>query len=373
MKSFKELGVSEPFLKALDAQGVSRPTEIQLKSIPFLIENGTDFIGQAQTGTGKTLAFGVPILHRVDKEISKPQAIILAPTRELCQQIQKQLFKLTKFYKGVFTEVIVGGENIDAQIYALTRPTQIIVATPGRLLDIIDRGAIELQDVETIILDEADEMISMGFKKDLETILRKSEGYRSVWLFSATFPDNLKELIQKFVSKDVKKEVVEKETIVNKAIAHEFVVCEKERKLQTLIEYVNIHGNDTGIVFCRTKAVTQQLAKQLKAKNFSIVEIHGDLQQRDREKALRIFKTNKAQLLITTDISARGIDVDDVNFVVHYDLPDQIEYYTHRSGRTARAGKKGMSLSIIQGNQVKKIRAIESQLKIKFNRIKQNY
>lgn len=173
MNLFSELGIKSEFLKALDFQGVNKPTEIQKKSIPFLIENGTDFIGQAQTGTGKTLAFALPILHRVDKEIEKPQAIILAPTRELCQQIQKQLFRLTKYYKGVFTEVIVGGENIDDQIYALTRPTQIIVATPGRLIDIIDRGAIDLRDVETIILDEADEMVSMGFKKRIGDYFKK--------------------------------------------------------------------------------------------------------------------------------------------------------------------------------------------------------
>ena len=369
MKTFKQLGVKDNLIKALSEININKPSEIQERAIPFLIEDGRDFIGQAQTGTGKTAAFGLPLLQRIDSNDSSVQALVLSPTRELCQQIQKQLFKFTKFTQGIFSVAVYGGDKIDNQIRLLSRPTQIVVATPGRLIDLLDRKALDLTQVETIVLDEADEMLSMGFKEELERILKYTEGSRNTWLFSATLPPNLKEIVSKYMSEDAFKVEINKRNVVNSAIEHQFVTCEPNFKFQTLIQFIKIHGKDSGIIFCRTKAGTQKLVDQLLSKNYSVAAIHGDLQQREREKTMRAFKSHKIQLMVTTDVSARGIDIDDLNFVVHYDLPEKMEYYTHRSGRTARAGKKGMSLSIISSSEVRKIRKLEQSLNIKFTRI----
>ena len=369
MKTFKQLGVKDNFIKALLDMKIDKPSEIQEKAIPFLLEEGTDFIGQAQTGTGKTAAFGLPLLQRIDSNDSSVQALILSPTRELCQQIQKQLFKYTKFTQGIFSVAVYGGEKIEQQIRMLSRPTQIVVATPGRLIDLLEKKAIDLSQVETIVLDEADEMLSMGFKDELESILKHTVGSRNTWLFSATLPENLREIVSKYMADDAFKVEINKRNVVNSSIEHQFVTCDPRFKFQTLVQFIQIHGKDSGIIFCRTKAGTQKLVDQLLSKNYSVAAIHGDMQQRDREKTMRAFKGHKIQLMVTTDVSARGIDIDDLNFVVHYDLPEKMEYYTHRSGRTARAGKKGMSLSIIENNEVRKIRKLEQSLNIKFTRI----
>jgi len=369
LKTFKELGVKDQYIKALSEMNIDKPSEIQERAIPFLLEDGTDFIGQAQTGTGKTAAFGLPLLHRVDSNNSNVQALILSPTRELCQQIQKQLFRFTKHTQGIFSVAVYGGEKIDQQIRLLSRPTQIIVATPGRLIDLIERKAVDLKDVETIVLDEADEMLSMGFKDELEQILKATVGSRNTWLFSATLPPNLKEIVSNYMADDAMKVEINKRNVVNSAIEHQFVTCEPSIRFQTLIQFIKIHGKDSGIIFCKTKIGTQKLVDQLLSKNYSVACIHGDMQQKDREKTMRAFKGHKIQLMVTTDVSARGIDIDDLNFVVHYDLPEKMEYYTHRSGRTARAGKKGMSLCIISPNEVRKIRRLEQALSITFKRI----
>ncbi len=369
MKTFKELGVKDQFIKALKEINIEIPTEIQERAIPFLIEEGTDFIGQAQTGTGKTAAFGIPLLQRMDTNDSRIQALILSPTRELGQQIQKQLFKLTKFSDKIFIEAVYGGDKIENQIRALSRPTHIVVATPGRLIDLLERKAIDLSQVETIVLDEADEMLSMGFKEELDTILKHTIGSRNTWLFSATLPENLREIIGKYMSEDAQKVEVNKRNVVNRLIEHQYVTCDPRHKFETLVQFLNVQGGDSGIIFCRTKINTQNLVKQLLSKNFIADAIHGDLQQREREKAMRAFKNHKIQLLVTTDVSARGIDVDNLCFVVHYELPEKMEYYTHRSGRTARAGKRGVSLSIIDPKEVRKIRQLEQGLNITFKRI----
>jgi ATP-dependent RNA helicase DeaD len=369
VKTFKELGVKDQFIKALKEINIETPSEIQEKAIPYLLEFGTDFIGQAQTGTGKTAAFGLPLLQRMDTNDSRIQALILSPTRELGQQIQKQLFKLTKYSDKIFIEAVYGGDKIENQIRALSRPTHIVVATPGRLIDLLEKKAIDLTQVETIVLDEADEMLSMGFKEELDTILKATIGSRNTWLFSATLPENLKEIIGKYMDDDAYKVQINKRNVVNQSIEHQFVTCDPRFKNQTLVQFLNVQGGDSGIIFCRTKASTQKLVEFLQEKKFVADAIHGDLQQREREKAMRAFKNHKIQLLVTTDVSARGIDVDSLCFVVHYDLPEKMEYYTHRSGRTARAGKKGVSLSIIDPKEVKRIRQIEQGLNIKFTRI----
>lgn len=370
MVLFKELGVKEHFIQALNELKIAQPTEIQEKAIPYLLDQGTDFIGQAQTGTGKTAAFGLPLLHRVDPDEGKIQALVLAPTRELGQQISKQLFKFTKYCKQrIFVEAVYGGDKIEQQIQALTRPTHIVVATPGRLIDLLERKALDLSYVETIVLDEADEMLSMGFKDDIDKILKYTIGSRNTWLFSATIPDSLKQIITRYMSPDTKRVEISKRNLVNNQIEHQFVTCDSAIKFPTLVQFLSVQGGGSGIIFCRTKAGCQKLVDQLKTKKFSAEAIHGDLQQRERERALRMFKTRKVQLLITTDVSARGIDVDDVLFVVHYDLPEKMENYTHRSGRTARAGKKGVSIAIVENKEVKVLRKIEEALKVRFKRI----
>ena len=369
LKTFKQLGVKDQFIKALTEINIDVPTEIQERAIPFLIEFGTDFIGQAQTGTGKTAAFGLPLLQMMDTNDSRIQALILSPTRELGQQIAKQLFKLTKYSDKIFIEAVYGGDKIENQMRALSRPTHIVVATPGRLIDLLERKAIDLSQVETIVLDEADEMLSMGFKEELDAILKHTIGSRNTWLFSATLPDNLQEIIGKYMSEEAFKVEVNKRHVVNRMIEHQYVTCDPRHKFDTLVQFLNVQGGDSGIIFCRTKINTQNLVKQLLSKNFVADAIHGDLQQREREKAMRAFKNHKIQLLVTTDVSARGIDVDNLCFVVHFELPEKMEYYTHRSGRTARAGKKGVSLSIIDPKEVRKIRQLEQGLNITFKRI----
>lgn len=365
LSTFSELGISGAFIKALNENNIVDPSEIQEKSIPFLLKKGTDFIGQAQTGTGKTAAFGLPLLQMIDPENKKIQALILCPTRELGQQIAKQLFRFTKHSDTkIFVEAVYGGTNIDEQIRSLTRPTHVVVATPGRLIDLLERKAIDLGHITKIVLDEADEMLSMGFKKDIDRILEHTSGSRNTWLFSATMPREIKELISAYMSTDAFFVQVDKDNIVNKDIDHRYIICEGEDKFNTLVDFLNAQEENRGLIFCKTKAGAQTLAKQLFSKNFSADTIHGDLMQKERDKVMRAFKNEKLQILIATDMAARGIDVDSLSYVVHYQLPEQIEYYTHRSGRTARAGKKGLSLSFVDNKELKRLKFIENTLGI---------
>lgn len=369
--TFADLGISDIFKQALLENNILAPTDIQIKAIPFLLTKGTDLVAQAQTGTGKTAAFGLPLLQKVDPGNKHVQALILSPTRELGQQIQKTLFRFTKYGPKVFIEAVYGGAPIDAQIKALMRPTQIVVATPGRLIDLLERKAIELSYVKTIVLDEADEMLSMGFKKELDQILSQTVGKRNTWLFSATIPPEIKTIINTYMSPDAFKIQVDKQNTVNKDIEHRYIVCDDKEKLQTLLEVLRGQGESRGIIFCNTKAGAETLSKQLFSKNYSADAIHGDLGQRDRDKVMRAFKNEKLQILIATDLAARGIDIENLSYVIHYQLPEQMEYYTHRSGRTARAGKKGFSLCLISPKELPKIKFIESTLSIsikKFNK-----
>ena len=369
MTTFKDLGISDAFIRGLSELKITEPSEIQKKAIPFLLNNNSDFIGQAQTGTGKTAAFGLPILERIDPNNPQIQALILAPTRELCQQIAKQLFKFTKYSEKIFVEAIYGGEKIEIQISNLSKPTQIVVATPGRLIDLLDRSAIDLSAVQTLVLDEADEMLSMGFKQELDTILKMISLKCFTWLFSATLPDELKQLVRKYLSEDAHKIQVNKQDVVNKLIEHQYFVCAPNLKFEFLLHFLKTQSKMNGIIFCRTKAQVQTLTKQLIAKNIAADELHGDLEQRDRDKVMRAFKNHKVQILVATDISARGIDVDNLAYVVHYVLPDQIEYYTHRSGRTARAGKRGISICFVSPDEVKRVKLIERTLNLNFHKI----
>lgn len=329
------------------------------------MQQDADLIAQAQTGTGKTAAFGLPLLHKVDPASPHVQALILAPTRELGQQIAKQLFRFTKYGPKIFTEAVYGGEKIDRQISALTRPTQILVATPGRLIDLLEKKAVDLAHVQTIVLDEADEMLSMGFKKELDQILEMTVGKRNTWLFSATMPAGIKSIISQYMDPAAMRIQIDEENVVNKDIEHRYSLSDEKAKLNNLLGFLDQQGEERGVIFCNTKNAARTLAKQLISRNVKADALHGDLLQKERDKVMRAFKNESLQVLIATDLAARGIDVKNLAYVVHFQLPDQLEYYTHRSGRTARAGKKGISLCLINPKEQKQLKAIESSLGIK--------
>jgi len=370
LKTFSELGISGTFLKALEEINIITPTEIQEKAIPFLIEKGTDFIGQAQTGTGKTAAYGLPILQAINPDRPVVQALILSPTRELGQQIAKQLFKYTKHIpKKIFIESVYGGAHIEEQIRSLKRPTHIVVATPGRLVDLLERKAIDLSFIRTLVLDEADEMLSMGFKKDLDSILKFTAGKRHTWLFSATMPAEIKRIISGYMSPQAMRIEVNLNNIVNRDIEHKFLVCSRLEKPEVLFQFLKSQGANRGLVFCRTKAEAQTVTKRLLAKKVNADALHGDMMQKERDKVMRAFKNSKLQILVATDLAARGIDVKELAFVVHYQLPEKTEFYTHRSGRTGRAGNKGFSLSMVTPRELEGMKAIEKELGIKVKEI----
>ena len=367
MATFSALGIRKEYIEALKELGIKTPTEIQEKTIPVLLNSKTDFIGLAQTGTGKTAAFGLPILHNINSALPYTQALILAPTRELVQQIKKQLFKFTKYTDDkIFVEGVYGGEKIDIQMKSLKRTTHIIVATPGRLLDLIERGEVDLKKISTLVLDEADEMLSMGFKQDLNRILKFTSGSRNTWLFSATMPEEILKIIKTYMAANTPKVAVNKKDLVNVNITHQYIKTEVKDKVNLLIKILERRSTDRGIIFCRTKAGVQNLTALLKEEGFSVEALEGDMQQKERDKVMRAFKNGSLQVLISTDVSARGIDVDNLAFIIHHQLPEQLEYYTHRSGRTARAGKTGFSIALIVPNEVQRIHEIQKELGIKF-------
>ena len=370
MENFEKLGIRKDFIKGLNDLKIEVPTPIQAEVIPILLNTDTDLVGQAQTGTGKTAAYGLPLLHKIDVKNEVIQGLVLCPTRELGQQVAKQLFKFTKYTDKIFTEAVYGGEKIDKQIGNLRRPTHIVVATPGRLIDLVHRKAVDLSNVKIVILDEADEMLSMGFKKELHEILGFLESAENKWLFSATMPHGIKEIVNQYLSPDAHRIEVSRQNSVNKNIEHQFLICEEDEKLNILSQFLKTQGKNRGLIFCKTKVATQKLAKQLIAKNISADAIHGDLLQKERDKVMRAFKNESLQILIATDLAARGIDVEALAYVVHYQLPDKEEYYTHRSGRTARAGKQGLSLSLVTSKEVKQIRYFEKHLNIAFKQVR---
>jgi len=353
-------------VKGLVELGIVTPTEVQARSIPFLMKNGGDFCAQAQTGTGKTAAFGLPLLTKVDPKKSHIQGLVIAPTRELAKQIAKQLFRYTKYSEKIFVEVLSGGEPMDGQIVRLKRPTHIVVATPGRLLDLLRKKALTLVNVKHLVLDEADEMLSMGFKKDLVSIFGLTRGRRSTWLFSATFPDSIQSLVKGAMPGQPEILTVDKAHVVNQNIDHRYAVCGKDEKNEFITEFLGRRGEERGLIFVRTKAGAVALGRQLEKLGFPVDVIQGDLSQRERDKVMRGFKGGRTRILIATDVAARGIDVEGLSFVIHYQLPDEMDYYTHRSGRTARAGKKGASIALIDPRERKKIGRFEEALGVTF-------
>lgn len=369
MSAFRELGIPAGLVKGLEEMGIVTPTEVQAKSIPFLMKNGGDFCAQAQTGTGKTAAFGLPLLTKIDPKKPVIQGLVIAPTRELAKQIGKHLFRYTKFSDKVFIEVLAGGEPMDGQIARLQRPTHIVVATPGRLLDLIKRKALTLIDVKHLVLDEADEMLSMGFKKELVSIFALSRGRRSTWLFSATFPDSIHALVKGAMPGQPETLRIDKAHVVNRDIDHRYAVCGKDEKNDFLAKFLAEREEERGLIFVRTKAGAVALGRQLEKLGFPVDVIQGDLSQRERDKVMRGFKGGRSRILIATDVAARGIDVEALSFVIHYQLPEQLEYYTHRSGRTARAGKKGISVALIDPRERKKIGKFEEALGVTFSEV----
>ncbi|WP_428740275.1 DEAD/DEAH box helicase [Tenacibaculum sp.] len=370
MTTFTTLGVRKEYVKGLKELGITTPTEVQEETIPYLLENNSDFIGLAQTGTGKTAAYGLPILHKIDTSKDTIQALILAPTRELAQQIKKQLFKFTKYVDDrIFIEAVFGGEKIDRQINNLKRTTHIVVATPGRLIDLIERGDVNLKNIKTLVLDEADEMLSMGFKLELNRILKYTSGTRKTWLFSATMPDEIRSIIKKYMNTSTKQVEVNKNSLVNANITHQFVQTTIQEKKDLIVSFLEKRQAERGIIFTRTKAGAQKLTKELKEEGFSVEALEGDMQQKERDKVMRAFKNESLQVLVSTDVAARGIDVQNLSFVLHHQIPEKLEYYTHRSGRTARAGKRGVSLALILQNERNRITEIEKELQIQFSEI----
>lgn len=370
MSTFLELGIQKEYVRALKELNIVSPTEIQLKTIPKLLNSSIDFVGLAQTGTGKTAAFGLPILHKIDAKSTQVQALVLAPTRELAQQIKKQLFKFTKYTdEKIFVEAVYGGEKIEKQLNALKRTTHVIVATPGRLLDIIERGEVDLKNISTLVLDEADEMLSMGFKQDLNKILKYTSGTRNTWLFSATMPEEIQRIIKTYMSAQAVRVEIDRNALVNANITHQYVKTTIKQKLDVIVNLLERRGDDRGIIFCRTKAGAQNLTKELKEEGFSVEALEGDMQQRERDKVMRAFKKGTLRILVSTDVSARGIDVYNLAFIIHHQLPEQLEYYTHRSGRTARAGRSGYSIALILPSELPKIHEIQKELNIHFKEL----
>ena len=368
MSPFSKLGVPEDLILGLDALGITHPTSIQESTIPYLIRNGGDLVAQAQTGTGKTAAFGLPLLTKIDPTNPKLQALVLSPTRELAQQIGKQLFRFTKFSKAkIFVEVTGGGDKIDLQIARLQRPTHIVVATPGRLSDLLKAGALSLDAVKYLVLDEADEMLSMGFREEVVRIAEMTRASRhGTWLFSATFPERIQRLISDSMSADPKVIQVGKTNVVNRNIAHRTVVCRREEKDDWIANFLLAQETERGMIFCRTRIGAIRLGEQLAKREISVAVLQGDLSQKDRDKVMRAFIKERTRFLIATDVAARGIDVEGLSFVIHRQLPEKQQYYTHRSGRTARAGRKGMSICLIEPDEHHKIAQLEEDLGLHF-------
>jgi ATP-dependent RNA helicase DeaD len=370
LNTFSTLGVRSDLCQALDEMGIQNPTPIQSQVIPLLLEKDRDLVAQAQTGTGKTAAFGLPLLHKIDPSQPRIQGLVIAPTRELAKQIGKHLFRYTKFSAKLFVEVLAGGDKIDRQAAALQRPTHIIVVTPGRLIDLLKRRALTLEHVRHLILDEADEMLSMGFRKELLEILKQLTARRTTWLFSATIPEGIAQLIREYMNPDAPVVKVDRRHIVNRQICHQCLLSTREEKLDHIASFLEQHPEQRGLIFCRTREVTIKLGAQLKARGYAVDVLHGDLMQTERDKVMRAFKKERIRVLVTTDVSARGIDVPDLSFVIHHQLPDQIESYTHRSGRTARAGKTGVSLALIDPRERRKLRELEETLTIEFQELR---
>jgi len=364
-KQFADLGIQESILKALDGLKIVVPTEIQQKAIPLLLSN-SDVVGLAKTGTGKTAAFGLPLLQLINTNINVIQAVILVPTRELGHQIFSNLEAFAQYLPEVSIAETCGGIPIKPQIERLTLPTHIVVATPGRLIDLIQRKAIVLKETQFLVLDEADEMVSI-LKESLDEIIAELPKNRRTFLFSATMPGTIKQLIQNYLNKNVVQVSADMQTAGNQGIDHQYIVVDPIEKLHVLMHFLTSKDGERGIIFCKTKAAVNKLAKNLAINRFSSGALHGSLSQGIRDRIMEQFREGHINILVATDLAARGIDVKEISYVVNYHLPDTYENYVHRSGRTARAGAKGLSLTVLQQEEVAEIPDFERELGIKFS------
>lgn len=368
MAAFEKLGLSREVCEVLEELGFQQPTEIQEKAIPQLVKDpDQDFIGLAQTGTGKTAAFGLPLINQLDAN-GPLQAIVLAPTRELGQQTGDQIRSFTANMNGIKSEIIYGGVDIQRQIKSLKRPTQIVVSTPGRLQDLIRRKAINLNQVRHVVLDEADEMLNMGFKEEIDNILSFAPDSTSIWLFSATMPKEIRRIIKDYMVEPLEIQVNAQQKS-NEDITHQYVVTKSSNKVAAIQRFIESMPEMRAIMFCRTKRETQEITEQLTNNGYEVEALHGDLNQNQRNAVMKKFKARSMQLLIATDVAARGIDVNDLTHVFHHRLPDQLEAYTHRSGRTGRAGKKGISLAFVHSREERRIKMLEKSLNVSFELI----
>ncbi|HEX6915177.1 MAG TPA: DEAD/DEAH box helicase [Chitinophagaceae bacterium] len=368
MTTFNDIGLDERLVKATEALGFVNPTPIQEKAIPVLLSGTTDLVGLAQTGTGKTAAFGLPLLQLVDAKSKFPQALVVCPTRELCMQIVTEIEHFKKFIPGMQVVAVYGGASIGAQIRDIKRGVQIVVATPGRLIDLIERKSIDLAAIRYVVLDEADEMLNMGFQEDIEFILQNTPNRESTWLFSATMPPEIKRVSKKYMQKPVEI-TVGKVNTANKNIDHQYYITQAHHRYEALKRLIDFNPGMYGIIFTRTKLDAQEIAEKLTREGYDIDALHGDLTQGQRDKVMGAFREKTLQLLIATDVAARGIDVKDITHVINYELPDDVEVYTHRSGRTGRAGSTGICMSIVHARETYKLRMIEKMVQAPFHKL----
>jgi len=365
MKTFEELGVSAAIRRAIEELGFVQPMPVQEEVIPFLIEGQRDVIALAQTGTGKTAAFGIPLLQRIDTSSRDTQALVLSPTRELCLQITDDLRDFAKYMEGVHVEAVYGGAAIEPQMRALKKGVNIIVATPGRLIDLKNRGFVHLENVSTIVLDEADEMLNMGFSDSINEIFECLPTEHATLMFSATMSREVERVAKQYL-KDYETIVVGSRNEGAENVNHIYYMVQAKDKYLALKRIVDFYPKIFAIIFCRTKIETQEIADKLIRDGYNAESLHGDLSQQQRDLTMQKFRQHLTQLLVATDVAARGLDVDDLSHVINFGLPDDIENYTHRSGRTGRAGKKGTSISIVHSKEKHKIRNIEKEIGKKF-------
>lgn len=367
MPPFQQLGLDAELLQAIGEIGFETPTHIQEKAIPVLLNGTKDFIGLAQTGTGKTAAFGLPLLQLIDRANKCPQALIICPTRELCLQIVNEIVLFKKYVKGIGVVAVYGGASISQQVRDIKKGVQIVVATPGRLIDLIERKAIHLENIEYVVLDEADEMLNMGFQDDIEFILKNTPGRESTWLFSATMPKEIRQVSKKYMDEPVEV-TIGKANTGNKNIDHQYYVVAAQHRYEALKRLIDFNPGIYGLIFTRTKMDAQDIAEKLTREGYDIDALHGDLTQPQRNKVMGQFRDKSLQLLIATDVAARGIDVQGITHVINYELPDDMEVYTHRSGRTGRAGQKGICMNIVHSRELGRLRQMEKMVHAPFHR-----
>ena len=358
MKTFEELGVSPEILKAIKEMGYENPMPVQEEVIPYLLGNGNDVVALAQTGTGKTAAFGLPLIQKINVKNRVPQALILCPTRELCLQIAGDLNDYSKYIDGLKVLPVYGGSSIESQIRMLKSGVHIIVATPGRLIDLMERKVAKLDTIGNVVMDEADEMLNMGFREDIETILSEMPEERQTGLFSATMPKPILEITKKYQKDAVFLKMTPKEVTIP-LIKQAYYMVRHQDKEEVLCRLMDYYDPSRALIFCNTKRMVDELTEHLKSRGYEVEGLHGDLSQNQRDTVMNLFKGGRAAVLIATDVAARGIDVDNVEAVFNYDVPEDIEYYVHRIGRTGRAGKTGRSFTLVTRREIQKLREIE--------------